>query len=169
MIKYANSIASELKINPPNSDEYEVVSMFIGSNQAEYRRLTGRFIEDRRVSSIRKQIGEVSKKFIDQIEEIGSKSGIYFFWKNEKLMYIGKSSKNSRSRIVSSLEERLHQTKITHCSFCPIDQDSVHIEEMICISHYKPKLNSDGATENPSTIYRPSIDINQLKRIKIMD
>jgi hypothetical protein len=168
MIAYATGISEVLGIQLPDSKDYAIISYFISHHQPDFRKEIGKASEINKKEKIKKQVGVISKEFINVVESLEKYTGIYFFWNNEQLVYIGKSI-DARRRILESLEERLQQVQITHCSFVPIDPNSVHIEEMVCISHYKPLLNFDGKTKKPSDIYKPTIDIRKLYKIKISE
>lgn len=168
MIEYAEIIALELCIKIPDSNEFRTISKFINDNQKQYRASFINTTNKIKTEYIKHQMGEISESFINEINGLHKKTGIYFFWNNDILVYIGKSI-DAKTRILTSLEERCCKTKITHYSFAQVECNNLHIEEMVCISHYKPQLNVDGKTEIPSDMYTPTIDINSLEKIRICD
>lgn len=97
---------------------------------------------------------QVSKKFVDELEKIRYKKGIYFLYnQNKELIYVGKS-KNLCDRVPQSIKER----KAFYFSYklCKTLSD-MHILELYFISKLKPVCNSDCKSEDDCHI---TIDYN---------
>ena len=101
--------------------------------------------------------------------KIPNKTGVYFFFAEENLVYIG-SSLNLQNRIKTSLLERLKQAEIDQISFCVTDTEiEARQLEKVLIKKYHPVLNE---TYNNFKVYgmkvrlqnMESFDVNDLER-----
>lgn len=170
MIEYAKAIASELNIDEPDFGSYNETSNFISENRDKYKKQvsTGRMIEN-----LANSYGYYSKhfteEFIEFLKYVYGRKGLYVFWDNDEIVYIGKSI-NLQDRIYSSLNERLSSRNITHISPLLTDNEAdMHILEIVLITEYKPVLNMDCNCEDRSERIHSGIDLYKRERITIFE
>mgnify|MGYP001209314387 CR=1 FL=1 len=105
---------------------------------------------------------EVRKSFLEDMEKVKFKAGVYFLYNdNKELIYIGKSS-DLGSRIPTSIRDR----KATKYSYALTKTFSdAGIYEMYYISKLKPKLNVEGNFPDYPTVKLPDLKIQPIKNV----
>ena len=173
MIDYATGIAELLELPKPDFTNYKDTSNFIATYCSEYKLKSRKKFDDilngEQEAQIRTKYNkELSSIFRLQLEECYNRKGIYMFWQDSKLVYIGKS-RNLSSRIVSSLEERLksnpHINKLSIIE-CSTEADT-HILEIVLITENKPELNKDCSCCDYSNYFKSGIIISELSPFDI--
>ncbi len=156
MIDYAIAISR----NPCNHKElesfdYDYISNFINENKKAYEdfikteNLLGNFFGE--VEKLEENFETLDFNYYEYLMDFLECKGIYIFYHNEKIIYIGKS-RNLGLRIVQSLNERLHEYRgINKISFLTTESEfKYHIEEILLVSKYKPLLNIEFKVDNDS-------------------
>lgn len=168
MIDYAKSIANKLNLDEPDFSSYNETSSFISEHSVAFKRIVN---NERLVNSLENTYGDVcgqfSNKFIEVLNDLCEIKGLYVFWVDNEIVYIGKSV-NLQERIYSSLKERIKSAPITHLTtvLTPTEAD-MHIGEVLLITEYKPDLNCDCACEDVSEKYRSGINLYDMPKIQI--
>jgi len=78
---------------------------------------------------------------INRSDKIDVKIGVYFLFKNNELVYIGKSTD-----IIGRLKHHLRTKDFDEYSFIELESDLLDAYERILINIYKPILNKDAVT-----------------------
>lgn len=170
MIDYAIAIAEKLHIDEPDFSNFNETSLFISEHSLDYKKIVN---NERMVLSLENMYGvfenDFSDDFKDLLETLYGVQGIYVFWDNDEIVYIGKSV-NLQSRIYSSLKERQRTRNITHISLVFTKREAdMHIYEVILITEYKPVLNLDCACADYSRHIKSNLDLHSGERIKIFE
>lgn len=168
MIEYAKAISEKLKIDEPDFSNFNETSYFISEYSVQYKKITN---NERTVEKLQNMYGVFEDDFSDEFKTVLSdlygEKGIYVFWKDNEIVYIGKST-NLQSRIYSSLKERIKNSDITHLSiiFTATEAD-MHIFEAVLITEYKPILNMDCACNDFSRHIKSGLDLYSSDRLSI--
>lgn len=149
MIKYAQGIAECLNLDEPNYESYQETYKFINSNKEKYLEKLSTIFNNSSIESVvdslRKQNKKLSSTFLHYIQSDCLKDvhGIYIFYCDDEIAYIGKS-RNLKNRLFESYNERRKQANINKFKILitPTYSDA-HIIEPILICFYKPFLNSE--------------------------
>lgn len=165
MIDYATAIAKELNLKMPDFSNYNETSIFIDKYCQKYNKK----MSDKRISEMLVDLDfeRLSTEFLHIFNMLEHKKGVYVFWNNNEIVYIGKSL-NLQERICTSLKERLSSTEITH--FFPIVTDNeadMHILEVVLITEYKPLLNIDCNCKDKSNRFSSGLNLYTRKKYPI--
>ena len=168
MIEYARAIASKLRLDEPDFSSFNETSSFISEHSVIFKRMVN---NERLANSLSTVYGEVEKHFSDDFLEmlncLYEVKGLYIFWVDDEVVYIGKSI-NLQERIYSSLKERIRNAPITHVtSLATITEADMHIGEVLLITEYKPKLNVDCVCGDVSDRFKSGVDLYTKRKIKI--
>ncbi|MGE6504473.1 hypothetical protein ACQKF0_30020 [Bacillus wiedmannii] len=105
---------------------------------------------------------EYTDAFIKLQKDLAKRAGIYFLYdENRELIYIGKSTSNLGERIPSSIKER--QASCFSYTLTETVSDA-HIYEMYYITTLKPKLNTDGQTNDLPTVKLPDLEFTGIQK-----
>ena len=159
--EFAKQIASVLEIDLPEKE-----------TKQEYWKFINNYIDVYKVVYYTQLLNKEEIKYSDiykKTTHLVNKTGVYFLWHEEKLLYIGKSI-NLSERIVTSLRERNKQIKVTHFSYfeTPTQADA-HILEPYLIIKHKPILNSEFLTIDYSKMFNIVFDINSLEKYEVIE
>ena len=144
MSDYAIAIAEGLGLDLPDLYDFGSVYRFIREYSDKYK---NRFKEQEFISNIQQLETSINKKFsktfvkgLERIKE--NTAGLYFFFADHELLYIGKST-NIRERIISSLRERYSVRKDLNMvfGFSIPNLADLQIAEPYLICKLKPTLN----------------------------
>lgn len=172
MIEYARVIANFLNLDEPNYNDYNETHTFINNYKEIYR---SKLISDCIISDYYEQeekIKKIGKKFSPHFFNtitsnlLNNKSGIYAFWIDDEIVYIGKS-KNLKERLWASYLERSTEAPINKYTVLVIPTMSdVHILEPLLICYYKPKLNIEFKCDDFPTIFElnEKIKLEKMKK-----
>lgn len=168
MIDYAKSIASKLNLDEPDFSSYNETSNFISEHSVTFKRIVN---NERLMNTFENIYGKFEKQFsnefIEWLDSLCEQKGLYIFWANEEIVYIGKSV-NLQERIYSSLKERIKNAPITHLTaLLTITEADMHIGEVLLITEYKPTLNRDCVCEDVSDRYISGVNLYEKKRVPI--
>jgi hypothetical protein len=164
-IEFAKAIADRLGINEPDYTSYDMVCRFITDNKTNFNN-----VQD--IEQYEKFPYDIDFSFSDKFKQIILDSEntniIYFLYNNNILMYVGKSK--TTQRVISSLKERIKESKITHVSIyhCETEAD-MHILELVCISFLKPPLNKDAKPKDNPILFTMPISLDKIKKIEIFE
>lgn len=125
-----------------------------------------KLVNDATVTSICEKGIKLNDAFVNSCLERFQVAGVYIFWKDDKIMYVGKSIDLSQ-RILSSFDEK-RKSGINYCSIinCPIVADA-HILEVVLITELKPPLNKDCMCDDTSETFFSDLDIEFLKSLRV--
>lgn len=156
---FAKAISNYLKLETPNMDNFDETFQFIRNNITAYRRE----VVKRRVLGIGQSHLSLELKGLD----IHRFTGIYIFWDNDEVVYIGKATV-SGTRILSSYQERKLSSPITHVSVIKIaNVADIHVLEPLLICENNPKLNKEFSCGRTPSMVSSNIDIHALKKIDL--
>ena len=168
MIDYARSIASKLNLDEPDFSSFSETSSFISEHSVTYKRMVA---NERLVSSLGNIYGgldrQFSNEFIETLDNLFERRGLYIFWVDDEIVYIGKSI-NLQERIYSSLKERTKCSPITHLTYLlTLTEADMHIGEVLLITEYKPVLNCDCSCKDVSERYKSGVNLYEKRKVKI--
>ena len=141
---YAKAISEALKIDLPKEKTCLAYIEFISKNVDKYKKViyNGEQAKDYEWKKLNEYYNFCEESFIE-IKKLQNISGVYFFFSNGNLVYIGKSQ-NLSDRIISSISERMRKMFIDEISYFKTKTISdAHILEPLLISIYKPVLNNE--------------------------
>lgn len=170
MIDYATAIAEKLEIAEPNFLSFEETSHFISEYSDRFKKATH---TGKTIQALEKLYGKfeeaLTNEFIQKLKELQDICGVYIFWVENEVVYIGKSV-NLQDRVFSSLKERIGSAPITHVSIIPLKKIAdTHILEIVLITEYKPDLNSDCICEDYSDLFKSNINLYSLSKVRIFE
>lgn len=166
MLNLTNDICSELNIAAPSSFDYDTIKKFNEKHYKQFTKTMLNYFDERKLEDFKKSGYEITDEFKSAYKEVKHLPGVYFFWNKNKLLYVGKST-NLKNRIIPSLHDRAFKFKVTHFSYNYIDECDVHIEEMVCISFYKPAINTDGKTKTKTCSFKPLTNLKAMAKYKV--
>lgn len=168
-IKYAKAISEELNIPLPEKCEKDLYFKFISENNEKFkeRKNAELYREKSFKRKNKKIIFRVNDYLMEALKNVENKHGIYIFWSNNELCYIGKSM-DLGLRILSSLKERITLEQIIdEVSWCVTESVAdMHILEPYLITKYKPKMNTEFMCEDFSNLFNCEIKIEELLKLK---
>lgn len=162
MVQYAVAIADALNLDLPDLYDFGSVSRFIG----EYANYYKQYMKYQGIVSDLSTLQQsVSKRFSDAfIDRIGrcyqNVSGLYFFFADEKLLYVGKSI-NLSERIITSFRERYTFRKdINMVGVIEMPNlADLQIAEPYFISKLKPLMNKEfNVKDHPVMFHSEEMD-----------
>ena len=170
MIDYARAIASKLGFDEPDFSNFSETSAFISENSMRYKAIVS---NERVVSNLQGLYGDLGGRFTEcfqtVLKDISNQKGVYVFWDEEKIVYIGKSV-NLQERVYSSLKERCRDSKITHLSLIFTEREAdMHILEIVLITEHKPLLNMDCTCNDRSKYFVSNLDLYSIDRLQIFE
>lgn len=169
MINYAKNIADILNMHYPDFTDYWETSTFISTNVDKFKIVLQQKQLELQLNSItNKNNIQTTNEFDELILKLQNVGGIYIFWENDNIVYVGKSM-NLQGRIPQSLQDRLKMTPdINYLSIICCDSDAdVHILEILLITELKPLCNRDCICKDTSKYFKSNVDISKLQKISI--
>lgn len=168
-IKYAKAISKELDIQLPEKCEKDLYFKFISENDEKFKKKRNfEFYKEKSFKRKNKKIIYcVSDYLLETLKQIEKKHGIYIFWSNNELCYIGKSM-DLGLRILSSLKERITlEQMIDEVSWYVTENVAdIHVLEPYLITKYKPKMNTEFMCEDFTKLFNCEFDIEKIIKIK---
>jgi len=158
-------ISSLIKQNPDYKSENKTFGKkSYGIDINNYRVFYRSALEQNKFIAVYKGHAELSKEFIDFVEKLEMKAGIYFLFNETKeLIYIGKSI-NLGTRVLSSIRER--GAFYVSVAFTKSKSD-MHVYEPYFILKEKPLLNSEFKEFDKLTIKLEKLKKTDLLKIYI--
>lgn len=154
-IEYATVIAEELGIDLPEENTKKAYIDFISNNVDEYKSCVVPLIRwENNWNSLNKHY-EFCEDTFQYLRTLHNHAGVYYFFDNYELVYVGKS-KSLGERVMTSLLERANRfTNIDSIAIYETEtMADAHILEPILITTYKPKLNREFKEDDyPTIIY----------------
>ncbi len=165
MIEYAKAIAKKLDIEEPDFSNFENTSFFLSCFAPRYK---AEMISYSSAFPAYKE-WNFSENFLYYLSTKMGLYGLFFFWENDKIVYVGKS-KNLGKQTYASLLVKLEQTSITHVSCLTTDIEAdMHIMEAIVVTEIKPKLNTNYNCLDCSTSFKFPLPYNALHKVALFD
>lgn len=162
MRDYANVIAKHLHLPTPNFDSFDETHEFIKKNARTFRKDR----VDKYISYASGKRPQAIKWYTDELLKNGFK-GIYLFWNEDDLVYIGKATV-SASRVLSSFNTRKYSIPITHISVIKLENVAdIHVLEPLLICENNPLLNREFSCGITPSMVSSNIDVHSLKKIKV--
>ena len=163
-VQYAKVICEKLELTLPNITSMSEMHTFIKQHIHEYKAM----IYDPETTSpyTTSMLHEDALSYIKNNKEF---RGIYIFWTNKKVAYIGKTINNIQ-RVMQSITERMKKMALTHLSIIPLSNEAdIHITEVLLITRYNPILNGSCVTEDDPVMFKDiDIDIFNLDKIILL-
>lgn len=146
MIAYAIAIADTLNIDRPDLYDFESVSRFIGIYSPSYRQYVKQKSFYRDLAAFRQvSTKELSAAFLDKIgNAYQGVSGLYFFFSDMELVYVGKSTNLSERVLASFREKYIFRQDINMVGVMQIQNlADLQMAEPYFISKLKPPMNKE--------------------------
>lgn len=164
-IDYCKQICVRLELEPPNYNSCQETFCFMQENVPLYK-------EAMKIETFKYVFSKVesclTNKAIDFLKQNDDKIGIYIFWLNESLLYIGKTTSKNTHRILTSYESKNKEgIPVSHISFIEMENTAdINILEVMLIEEFKPIFNKDCKSFDEPTKYKSGINIEELKKIE---
>ena len=146
MIAYAIAIADTLNIDKPDLYDFESVSRFIGIYSPSYRQYVKQKSFYRDLAAFRQvSTKELSAAFLDKIgNAYQGVPGLYFFFSDMELVYVGKSTNLSERVLASFREKYIFRQDINMVGVMQIqNMADLQMAEPYFISKLKPPMNKE--------------------------